>query len=151
MKTDLDRLVRETLRETAGSARLDPHGWRPATADVTRRRLRIRVPHPVGSRAVAVLVTAILIAGIAVPLILLSRLGGEDPVGPRSSGRTVQGYGMRVDVPEGWDGRTVGPDPDGLGPSSTSPTSPSRSPTRRTATGPSRPSSPAGPWFFSSR
>jgi hypothetical protein len=117
MKTDLDRLVRETLREAAGSARLDPHGWRPATPDVTRRRLRIRVPHPVRSRAVAVLVTVILIAGIAVPLILLSRLGGEDPVGPRSSGRTVQGYGMRVDVPEGWDGRTVGPDPDGLGPS----------------------------------
>jgi hypothetical protein len=117
MKVDLEDLLRDTLREAAGSGRFDPHGWRPAAPDVTPRRLRIRVPHPVRSRAVAVLVAAILIAGITVPLILLSRLGGEDPIGPRSSGRTVQGYGMRLDVPEGWDGRTVGPDPDGLGPS----------------------------------
>jgi hypothetical protein len=117
MKVDLEDLVRDSLREAAGSARLDPHRWEPPAPDRSPRRLRIRVPHPVGSRAAAVLVAVVLIAGIGIPLALLSRLGGGGATDLTPTARPVEGYGLRVVLPEGWDGRTVGPDPDGLGPS----------------------------------
>lgn len=107
MKTNLDRAVRETLREAARSARLDPHGWRPATSDVTPRRLRIRVPHPVRSRAVAVLVAAILIAGIGIPLAMLSRLGGGDEGGVRPGGAVLDHHGIRLELPTDWDGQIL--------------------------------------------
>jgi hypothetical protein len=113
MKVDLEDLVRDSLREAAGSARLDPHRWEPPAPDRPPRRLRIRVPPLVRSRAAAVLVAVILIAGIGIPLALLSELGGGDEGGLRPGGTVLEDHGLRLELPDGWNGRLVGPSPGG--------------------------------------
>jgi hypothetical protein len=116
MKVDLEDLVRDSLQEAAGSTPLDPHRWGPATPDRSARRLRIRVPHPIRTRAAAVLVAVVLIAGIGIPLALLSRLGGGSRPGGEAEGTVVSGSGLHLRIPEGWDGALLDPAGEGFGP-----------------------------------
>jgi hypothetical protein len=116
---DLDRELRHGLREAGGEARFDEGRWSPSAA---RRPTGLRIrrspgPRPVRRWAAAATVAAVLIAGIAVPLTLLSRLSGDTPAGPRSSARTVEGYGIRVILSRGWEGANLGPSGTGFGPS----------------------------------
>jgi hypothetical protein len=100
---DLDTLVREHLRGDAEGVRFDPRRWEERVAS---RRPRPRMPdlRTLGT-AVAAL---ILLAGVAVPLALVSGLGEDRTLAPGGA-RQIAGYGLRVDLPEGWDGRIRGP------------------------------------------
>lgn len=120
--TDVDEIIRESLDEEAGRARFDRARWGPSVTRLpTPRGSRFLVRRPV-SRAVAGLaVAAVLAAAIAVPLILLSRLGtgtrtprpGEDdPI--RSPADYVRHSdrddGLRIRIPASW---TFHQDPSG--------------------------------------
>jgi hypothetical protein len=83
---DVDRLVKDALEEEAARPRFDPGRWDASVAGGGRMR---RLPGPPPIRWVAVAVGAlILVAGVAIPLGLLSGLGpgGYDD---RPSGATT--------------------------------------------------------------
>lgn len=107
----LDDLVRAGLAEGAGTVRFDANGWTDTVTEAppVRGRVRLpRAPRPPGRWVAAVAVAALILVGMGVPLALLSGLGGgEQDVRP--GGPTLNAYGMRMDLPEGWDGRIVGP------------------------------------------
>jgi hypothetical protein len=99
---DVDTLVREHLRREAQAVRFDAARWNDR---VTERRRRPRLP---GVRALGVAAAALLlVAGVAVPLFLVSGLGGGPAVVP--GGRSIGDYGLRIDLPQDWDGRVRGP------------------------------------------
>jgi len=106
---DVDELIREALTEEAGRARFDRGRWDPNVTGLTAPRWpRPRMLRPVPRALAGLGVAAVLAAAIAGPLLLLSRLGTGTRE-ERPSSTTVEGYGMRIDLPEGWDGRIVGP------------------------------------------
>jgi hypothetical protein len=116
---DLERKLRDGLREAGSEARFDEGRWsRSAARRPTGLRVR-RSPalRPVRRWAAAATVAAVLIAGIGIPLTLLSPLSGDDQAGPRSSARNVEGYGIRVILSRGWEGAILGPSGTGFGPS----------------------------------
>lgn len=106
---DLDELIRGALSGEAGDARFDRNRWEPSVTRLPApRRFRFPVRRPVSRTLAGLAVAAVLAAAIAGPLILLSRLGtGTREIGP--SGSSVEGYGIRLALPEGWEGRVVGP------------------------------------------
>jgi hypothetical protein len=106
---DLDELIRGALSGEAGEARFDRNRWEPSVTRLPApRRFRFPVRRPVSRTLAGLAVAAVLAAAIAGPLILLSRLGtGTREIAP--SGSSVEGYGIRLDFPEGWEGRVVGP------------------------------------------
>jgi hypothetical protein len=58
----------------------------------------------------AAVVAAVLVAGIALPLALLSGLGGGGSrPGGEPDGTLVSGFGLHLRIPEEWDGRAMGP------------------------------------------
>jgi hypothetical protein len=102
---DLEEQIRESLSAEASRARFDRSRWaRSVTQLPVPRRLRFpsrrRVPGAVAGLAAA----AVLVAAIAVPLAVLSRLG-TGPRQVRPAGPTFERYGVRIDVPDEWDSR----------------------------------------------
>jgi hypothetical protein len=72
-------------------------------ADVARRAGRFRVRRRAGLAAVAILAAV----GITLPLLVLFPLSQEKPHPhrPASSGTSVSGEGLSIDLAQGWDGR----------------------------------------------
>lgn len=109
---DLDERLREGLREAAGGTLFDRERW---TASVSRGPGRVRLrrapgPRPVRRWVAGAVVTAVLLAGIGVPLAVLSGLGGGGSrPGAEAEGTTVSGSGLHLTIPEQWDGRAMGP------------------------------------------
>jgi hypothetical protein len=97
---DVETLVRENLHRDADQVRFDPRRWgdRPA---VRARRPRMPDLRSLGT-AVAALILA---AGLVVPLVLVSRLGGDPSAVP--GGVTIEptpgttGYRRHVDLDDG--------------------------------------------------
>jgi hypothetical protein len=104
---DLETKVREGLERDAESVRFDPARW----MDVTKQRGR---PRRLPARLGAVAAAAVLLAGILVPLALISRLGRDEDAGPGAG--ALEGYGLGIQLPEGWDGRIRGPEGTSFGP-----------------------------------
>jgi len=108
----LDDLIREGLAEEAGRARFDALRWAESIVDAPRAgagvRLR-RAPRPPRRWVVAAAVAAVVLAGIGLPLVVLSGLFGADRSDPRPSGSTVTGYGLSLELPAGWEGGVTGP------------------------------------------
>jgi len=97
---DLDRLVDDALREDADRARLDQGRWRPSVGGGPRRRFP-GFPPVVRRSAVAAIAAAVVIAGIAVPLAILSGLrGGPDGAG-RADPPAEPGYETARDLDDG--------------------------------------------------
>jgi len=103
---DLDDLIRDGLAEDARRARFDQHRW-------ARSVTELPAPHPlmhpshrrVARNLAAVAAAVLLLAAVVVPLALLSRLGtGSREVRPGGPA-AIDRYGIRIDVPKGWDGR----------------------------------------------
>jgi hypothetical protein len=113
---DLDERLREGLRRAADGARFEPEAWAPSVSRRSGGRPFLRT-RPV-SRWVTVAVTAaVLLAGIGVPLALLSGLGGGDSVpGAGPDDTPLSGSGLHLTIPEDWYGRAVGPEGAMLGP-----------------------------------
>ncbi|MGH2681608.1 MAG: hypothetical protein ACRDIX_00050 [Actinomycetota bacterium] len=106
---DLDELIRDALSDHAGRARFDRNRWEPSVTRLPApRRPRLHVRRPARRALAGLAVAAVLAAAIAGPLFLLSRLGTGTREG-RPSGSTVEGYGIRLDLPDGWEGQVVGP------------------------------------------
>jgi hypothetical protein len=107
---DLETRVRESLNREAEAVRFEPGRW---TEGVTgRRRHRLRTP---SMRTLGVVAAAlVLLAGIVVPLALVSRLSGDEEIGP--GGGVLEGYGLGIRLPPGWDGRISGPAGTSFGP-----------------------------------
>jgi hypothetical protein len=107
---DLETRVRESLNREAEVVRFEPARW---TDEVTgRRRHRRGTP---SMRTLGVVAAAlVLLAGIVVPLALVSGLGGDETAGPGA--RSVEAYGLGIQLPEGWDGRIRGPEGTSFGP-----------------------------------
>jgi hypothetical protein len=106
---DLETLVRESLNRDADAVRFEPGRWR----DVTDGRLRPRrapAIRTLGAAAAAM----VLAAGILVPLALVSRLGGDEDIGPGAG--AMEGYGFGIQLPGDWDGRIRGPEGTSFGP-----------------------------------
>jgi hypothetical protein len=100
---DLDELIRGTLTEEAQRARFAPDRWKPSvTRQAAPRRSRLPIRLPTSRSLAGLAVAAVLAAAIAGPLILLSRLG-TGPANIRPAGPTVERYGLRLEVPDGWD------------------------------------------------
>jgi heat shock protein HslJ len=109
---DLDRLVEDALREDADRARLDTGRWRPTVGGGPRRRFR-GFPPVVRRSAVAAIAAAVVIAGIAVPLAILSQLRGDVPVGVGASQDPQDLWGrefLSVGVTESGQPRPLVPD-----------------------------------------
>jgi hypothetical protein len=107
---DVETLVREHLSRDADAVRFETARW---TDEVTVRRRRPRgIPslRTLGTVAAAL----VLLAGVVVPLALVSGLGGDGRVVPGA--RSLEGYGLRIQLPEGWDGRVRGPAGTSFGP-----------------------------------
>jgi hypothetical protein len=116
---DLDERLRDGLREAGGKARFDGERW---ARSVARRPAGLRFsrspgPRPVRRWVAGAAMATVLLAGIALPLALLSDLGGG---GTRPGGepdRTViSGSGLHLRIPEDWDGRALGPQGTMFGP-----------------------------------
>jgi hypothetical protein len=109
---DLDERLREGLREAAGGTRFDRERWAPS---VSHGPGRVRLRQAPGPRSVrrwvaAAVVTVVLVAGIGIPLALLSGLGGGGSrPGAEPDGTVVSGSGLHLRIPEAWDGRAIGP------------------------------------------
>jgi hypothetical protein len=99
---DVETLVLAHLNREAQAVRFDAARWEDRVSE-GRRRPRLPGIRAMGIAAAAVL----LVAGVAVPLVLVSGLRGPPAVDP--GGRSIAGYGLRMDLPEGWDGRVRGP------------------------------------------
>jgi hypothetical protein len=106
---DLDERLGDGLRRAAQGARFEAESWAPSVSRRPGGRpLRRPASRPV-SRWVAVAVTAaVLLAGIGIPLALLSGLGGGARPGSQPNGTVVSGSGMHLTIPDGWDSRVVG-------------------------------------------
>jgi hypothetical protein len=106
---DLEELIRGALSDEAGRGRFDRDRWeRSVTRQPAPRRSSLAIRLPTSRALAGLAVAAVLAAAIAGPLILLSRLGtGTREARPSSS--TVEGYGIRVELPRGWDGWVRGP------------------------------------------
>jgi hypothetical protein len=107
---DLETRVRESLNRDAEAVRFEPGRW---TEGVTgRRRYRRGTP---SMRTLGVVAAAlVLLAGIVVPLALVSRLGGDEEIGP--GGGVLKCYGLGIKLPAGWNGRIRGPAGTSFGP-----------------------------------
>jgi hypothetical protein len=102
---DLDELIRDGLAEEAAGARFDPERWAPSVRELPPpRRSRIHAQGPVARTLTGLAAAALLVAAIAVPLTLLSRLrsGPEDA---RPGAGVIERFGLRFDLPPGWDER----------------------------------------------
>jgi hypothetical protein len=102
---DLDELIRDSLAEDAGRARLNRRRWAPSLEELAAPRGPRFYAHSRVPRALTGLVAAAaLVAAIVVPLAVLSdlRTGPED-AGPARAG--AGRYGLSFDLPAGWDSR----------------------------------------------
>lgn len=90
MTSDLKRKLQTSL----GGVEV-PH---PNLHRVRKRAAGLRARRMVGAGLAAALVAA----GVVLPLVLLARFG-EAPPAPAS--QSVEGFGLRMSVPQGWDGR----------------------------------------------
>ena len=87
MSMDVDRLIRDALEETGARPRFDAGRWGPSVAGRVRMR---RVPRLPPTRWVAAIVVAlILLAGVGIPLALLSGLGRGGDAGRPSGTKEV--------------------------------------------------------------
>jgi hypothetical protein len=115
----LDDLIREGLSEEAGRARFDALRWAESIVGTPRAgagmRLR-RAPRPPRRWVVAAAVAAVVLAGMGLPLAMLSGLFGPDRSDPRPTGSTVTGYGLSLELPGGWEGGVAGPRGSDYGP-----------------------------------
>lgn len=103
---DLDELIRDGLTEEARRARFDRDRWAPSVTRLPAPRRPRFLTSVRGPRTLAGLAAAaVLVAAIALPLVLLSRLG-TGPREGRTTGRAVDRYGVHLDLPAGWDSRT---------------------------------------------
>jgi hypothetical protein len=69
---------------------------------VTRRASRLRVRRQAGT----VVIALVAIVGVALPLALLLPLGNSSPSPkPAATPSVVAGEGLRIEIPESWDGR----------------------------------------------
>jgi hypothetical protein len=107
---ELETRVREALNRDAEAVRFDTDRW---TDRVTARRRRPRRVPPIRALGAAA-AALVLLAGIVVPLALVARLGGGEDLGPGAG--AVEGYGLGIQLPEGWDGRIRGPVGTSFGP-----------------------------------
>jgi hypothetical protein len=115
----LDDLIREGLAEEAGQARFDTLRWAQSIVEPPRARARVRLrraPRPPRRWVAAAAVVAVVLAGIGLPLVMLSGLFGADRSDPRPTGSTVTGYGLSLELPAGWEGGVTGPKGSDYGP-----------------------------------
>jgi hypothetical protein len=103
--TDLDELIRDSLAEDAGRARLDRRRWAPSLEGLAApRRLRFPTHSRVPRALTGLVAAAALVAALVVPLVVLSELR-TDPEDARQAGAGPGRYGLSFDLPAGWDSR----------------------------------------------
>jgi hypothetical protein len=100
---DLETLVSEHLSRDADAVRFETARWTDEVAVRRRRPRGIPSLRTLGTVAAAL----VLLAGVVVPLALVSGLVGDGRAVP--GGRSLDGYGLRIQLPEGWDGLVRGP------------------------------------------